>query len=171
LKCLDDLFEEEPDKPLKPAKKDSKEISTRKYVEQNWKLNEKDTNEFQGISKSNEGKGKATVRNLPLFALMYKIRKEYFEVGTEGILAQHKGHSEKFPRMANNQFIKMEDAKGIVTLFIGQNEKDIEGTRQEIMQFLETDPLIEKDMIETWDLIDLTEQGKGASIDLPLAVP
>jgi hypothetical protein len=36
------------------------------------------------------------------------------------------------------------------------------------MSFLEEDPLIEKDIVESWDLIDLSE--KGASTKLPASL-
>ena len=98
---------------------------------------------------------------------MYKFRKEYFTVEPEGLMADHKGYCGKFTRLANSQYMNVAKAKGCVILWLGQSEKDKEATRAEIMSFLEEDPLIEKDIVENWDLIDLTE--KGVSAELPVA--
>ena len=69
-----------------------------------------------------------------------------------------------FKRLLNTELINLGKAKGVVLLWAGF-EDDSEETRGEIMTFLEEDPLITKDYIETWDLIDLN--AKKTAEELP----
>jgi hypothetical protein len=109
---LDDLFEDDSDKVKSPKESKESVASTRKYIDQNWKLNSDDSKEFKGVSKdavvksSNEAKEK-----LPMFALMYKFRKEYYDIGAESVMADHKGYAAKFIRLASTQFIKIAKAR------------------------------------------------------------
>jgi hypothetical protein len=61
----------------------------------------------------------------------------------------------------------MGKAKGVVLLWAGFTEDDKKETKAEIMSFLEEDPLVTKDVVETWDIIDLTPA--PASEALPVA--
>ena len=95
--------------------------SSRKYLEQNWKLNEQDAKEFKGLKRENAINASKDIKEqLPMFALMYKFRKEYTDSGAETILADHKGHCTKYPRLANSQPLTIAKARGTVTLFIGR---------------------------------------------------
>jgi len=59
----------------------------------------------------------------------------------------------------------MSDTKGVVNLWVGFTEEDKEETRAEIVRFVEEDPLIIKDAIEQWDIIDLSNDGMEADAD------
>jgi hypothetical protein len=59
--------------------------------------------------------------------------------------------------------------KGVVLLWAGFTEEDKKETRAEIMDFLEEDPLIAKDSIEKWDIIDL-KPGSAAEDEALLAL-
>ena len=44
---------------------------------------------------------------------------------------------------------------------MGFTETDKEETRAEIMSFLEEDPLVMRDVVENWDIIDISQPGKA----------
>jgi hypothetical protein len=165
FRAIDDLFDDEEDDKKTVPKKGTKEPvpSTRKYLDKDWKLNPGDEKDFKTLKAG--GKSVEPAEKLPMFALMYKFRKEYFDFGAEGVMADHQGHCAKYTRIASTQFINIAKARGAVILWLGESESDKDATRSEVMTFLEEDPLIEKDIVESWDLIDLT--AKGASADLP----
>jgi len=106
---------------------------------------------------------------VPVFALMYKFRKEYLDVGVEAMMADHKGHCSKFKRLISSELINLGKAKGVVLLWAGFTDSDKTETRAEIMSFLEEDPLIVKDAVENWDIIDLANSNAGSAATLPSA--
>jgi hypothetical protein len=63
----------------------------------------------------------------------------------------------EFKRLMSSEMISMKKAKGVVLLWAGLAEGEVEKkeTRDEITRFMENDPLIVKDMIEDWNVIDL----------------
>lgn len=61
----------------------------------------------------------------------------------------------------NSEVITMKQRKGFVLLWVGLSATDKAETKTEITEFLEDDPLILKDMVEKWDLIDLEEKANG----------
>jgi hypothetical protein len=89
------------------------------------------------------------------FALMYKFRREYQDMSVDSMLADHKGYCGKFKRLMNSEVINLGKSKGVVLLWAGLNVDDKAETKADIMNFLEEDPLITKDIVEKWDLIDL----------------
>jgi len=140
-------------------------------LDQKWKLNEEDAKEFKGFPKKDAMPAEKVAElapgdRVPCFALMYKFRKEYKDQGLEAVLADHKGHCRKssFKRLMNSEVINSSKAKGCVLLWAGFTEQDKEETRAEIMSFLEEDPFITKDIVENWDLIDLTPGGEAAKL-------
>lgn len=105
------------------------------------------------------------VPNYPFFALVYKFRREFAESSTDALIADHKGYSRDFKRLLSTEVLRMSDTKGVVNLWVGFTEEDKEETRAEIVQFVEEDPLIIKDTIEQWDIIDLSNDGMEADAD------
>jgi hypothetical protein len=95
---------------------------------------------------------------------MYKFRKEYLETSVDSTLADHRGHCTKFKRLLNSEVINMGKAKGVVLLWAGFTEEDKKETKAEIMSFLEEDPLVMKDVVETWDIIDLSASSPTAAL-------
>lgn len=89
---------------------------------------------------------------------MYKFRKEYVETSVESLMADHRGHCTKFKRLINSELINFGNSRGVVLLWAGLAEDDKAETKSDIMKFLEDDPLIIKDVIEKWDVIDLEKQ-------------
>jgi len=188
----DDLFDDD-EKPAATGdpKKDAKEPPKKSYLDQKWKLNSEDAAGFKGFPKkagetadagakapastSTDGKRPATSKpaeKVPVFALTYKFRKEYVDVSVESVLADHKGHAAKFKRLLNSDVIKMKKARGAVVLWAGFSETDKEETRADIMRFIEDDPFITKDIVEHWDIIDMTPGGENdpnAAAALPSA--
>lgn len=164
--CADDLFDDDEDDKKTLPKQDLKDPAppTRKYLDKDWKLNPNDEKDFKNL-KSGGGKAIERTEKIPMFALMYKFRKEYFDFGAESVMADHKGYCSKFTRLASTNFINIAKARGAVVLWLGESESDLDATRAEAMTFIEEDPLIEKDIVESWDLIDLTP--KGSLADLP----
>lgn len=163
---VDDLFEDddgEGDSTIPSVTKPEAETPKKKYLEQKWKLNSEDQKEFQGFDSS-EIDNTVTAESVPCFALMYKFRREYMDASVDAVMADHKGYAAKFKRLLNTELINLGKAKGVVLLWAGF-EDDSEETRGEIMTFLEEDPLITKDYIETWDLIDLN--AKKTAEELP----
>ena len=188
----DDLFDDD-EKPAATgdSKKDAKEPPKKSYLDQKWKLNSEDAAGFKGFPKkageatdagaqkpastSTDGKRPATAKpaeKVPVFALTYKFRKEYVDVSVESVLADHKGHAAKFKRLLNSDVVKMKKARGAVVLWAGFSETDKEETRADIMRFIEDDPFITKDIVEHWDIIDMTPGGENdpnAAAALPSA--
>ena len=74
------------------------------------------------------------------------------------MLADHRGHCTKFKRLINSEVINFGNSRGVVLLWAGLSEDDKADTKADIMKFLEDDPLIIKDAIEKWDVIDLEKQ-------------
>ena len=148
--------------------KNEKEAPKKKYLEEKWKLNVEDQKEFQGFDGANVDNS-VTVEKVPCFALMYKFREEFLDTSVDAVMADHKGHCAKFKRLLNTELINLGKAKGVVLLWAGVDD-DKEETREEIMKFLEEDPLITKDYVSNWDLLDLSQTkaaGAPASEELP----
>lgn len=175
LHCtLDDLFNEDEDEEEAASPEESKtnEPPKRKYLDEKWILNAEDAKEFPGFT--NKGvvpkppRGERVVKNVPLFVLLYKFRREYKESSIESTLADHVALVKKNKRILNSDVINMKKARGIVLLWAGLTEDDQKETRDEITKFVESDPFIEKDMIETWDVIDLSKT--KSNTELPVEV-
>ena len=166
---VDDLFEDDEEESSAVSNvKNEKEVPKKKYLEEKWKLNSEDQKEFQGFDGSNVDNS-VTAEKVPCFALMYKFRKEFVDVSVDAVMADHKGHCGKFKRLLNTELINLGKAKGVVLLWAGFDD-DKEDTRAEIMSFLEEDPLMTKDYVSNWDLLDLSAQGKSAApSELPAA--
>ena len=168
----DDLFEDDDDddkvKPVKKEKDDEK--PKKKYLDQKWQLTAEDAKDFKGFPRDGkkEQSESTTVTKVPCFALMYKFRKEYLDTGIEAALADHKGHCAKFKRLMNSEVIHLGKAKGVVLLWAGFTESDKQEVKTDIMSFLEDDPLIAKDIVENWDLIDLAPDSKPST---PAEIP
>lgn len=135
--------------------------SKRGYLDQKWKLNSEDAKDFKGFPKKGDDPNKANAvksENVPVFALMYKLRKEYFDAPIDSVLADHRGHCAKFKRLLNTEIIRLPKARGVVLLWAGFSDKDQEETKAEITKFMEDEPFIVKDYVENWDLIDLGKE-------------
>jgi hypothetical protein len=136
---------------------EAKEPPKKKYLEENWELNTEDAKEFEGFPEERKPKTPMTgdAPEVPCFALMYKFRREYQDASIDSMIADHKGHCAKFKRLMNSDVINMGKSKGVVLLWAGLSVDDKAETKADIMSFLEDDPLITKDAVEKWDLIDL----------------
>ena len=86
---------------------------------------------------------------------MYKLRKEYKDVSIDNALADHRAHCENFKRLINSEVIGVRNTRGLVLLWAGLTATDKKETREELKVFMREDPLIVKDMVEKWDIIDL----------------
>ena len=167
---VDDLFGDDDEEEVKPktsAPKSSKEAPKKKYLDEDWTLSPEDTKEFKGFPSSEPVDVPEPAENVPCFALMYKFRREYMEQPIDATLADHRGTCLKYKRLMNTEIINMGKAKGAVLLWAGFTEDDKKETKAEIMSFLEEDPLVTKDVVENWDIIDLSETGVDA---LPEAI-
>ena len=166
---IDDLFgdDEDEEKPKTAAVKKTMEAPKKKYLDEEWALSPEDTKEFKGFPSSDPPEVPEPAENVPCFALMYKFRREYMETSIDATLADHRGHCLKYKRLLNTEVIDMGKAKGAVLLWAGFTEEDKKETKAEIMSFLEEDPLVTKDVVENWDIIDLSDTGADA---LPAAV-
>lgn len=157
----DDIFEddEEEDTSSADSKKAEPAKSKRKYLEEDWKVSKEDSRDMTGIrSKTGEMVKASPDAKLPVFALMYKIRREYVDTSIDAVLADHQGCVDRYKRCLNSEAIRLGNSRGLVLLWIGRTESDKEQTRSDIIEFMEEDPLIVKDMIERWDIIDLTDK-------------
>lgn len=164
----DDLFDDEDDMPVQ---KESKNMPKKKYLEEEWDLDAEDKKEFKGFPTNEKPVASDTpaadepVKNYPAFALLYKFRREYFDSDVDSMMADHKGYCQKFKRLLNSEELRLNKSKGVVLLWAGFTEDDKEETRAEVMRFVEDDPLIAKDAIEMWDIVDLqvSEEDAGSS--------
>lgn len=159
----DDLFDDDEPKSTGSARKERTEPSKKIYLDEKWKLNPDDARAFKGFPKK-DGDGvqpkTGKAPQVPVFSLMYKFRKEYVDVSIDSTLADHKGHCGKFKRLLNTELLIMGKSRGVVILWAGFNEVDYDETKAEVMRFVEDDPFILKDMVENWDIIDLTPPSK-----------
>jgi hypothetical protein len=156
----DDLFEdEEGEGEGTVASNDVDSSGKRKYLDQDWQLNPEDEKEFEGFPSNQKAPSKASSDEItvavPCYALMYRFRREYLDVSIDAMVADHKGHCDKFKRLINSEVIDMDKAKGAVLLWAGLTGDDKAETKSDIMTFMEEDPLIVKDVVEKWDLVDL----------------
>ena len=169
----DDLFDDEDDTPKKKVAKDSAPPK-QKYLDQKWKLAEEDAKEFTGFAKK-EGTNARLMERLdsmeevppadrvPSVALIYNFRREYKEQNLEATLAEHRAHCLKFnKRLLHSEVINTKKTKGVVLLWIGLAPGD-DLVRQEMMLFMEEDPLIVKDIVDNWNIqVTLAERAKIA---------
>jgi hypothetical protein len=168
------LFEDD-DEMASPAganvKNDKSVAPKKKYLEEKWKLNSEDQKEFQGFDGANVD-NTVTAEKVPCFALMYKFRQEYTDASVDAVMADHRGHCQKFKRLLNTELINLGKAKGVVLLWAGFDD-DKDETRAEIMSFLEEDPLITKDYVSNWDLLDMsaTKTENGGAADQAAELP
>jgi hypothetical protein len=100
---------------------------------------------------------------VPMFALMYKFKREFLDEGAVGIQKEHQTYCESFPRLTNSEEIAIDEARGVVILWAGLSSEGSEGgdkvaLKDEIMAFMENDPLIKFDTVERWDLLDLSQK-------------
>eukprot|EP01041_Mallomonas_annulata_P004729 gene4729-9393_t len=174
----DDLFEDDDSKnKAKDLGKSPEAPAQRKYLEEKWQLNKEDAKDFKGFmtpTKTKAGKPMSEVPpgnapKVPAFALLYKFRKEYLDASVDAFMADHKGYASKFKRIMSSELINLGKSRGVVLIFAGFNENDKVETKAEITTFLEEDPLLVQDAIETWDLIDLTKS--GSSVELAPSEP
>lgn len=139
-------------------------------MEEKWELNSEDAKDFKGFPKQqslekasgDDDVDLAAIKSVPCFALMYKFRKEYVDIGTESVMADHKGYCMKFNKILGTEVLSLGKSKGVVVLWAGFEEStaDETETRADIMKFLEDDPLVVKDIVENWDIIDLTPKSQ-----------
>lgn len=165
--CSDDLFDDEEEsadssKSTKSGKEEGG--STRKYLDEKWELNKEDSKEFKGFTKEIKPLT-GNVDDICSFALMYKFRREYLDTSMDAVMGEHNGYCLKFKRLLSSELIDLGKAKGVVLLWAGFTAGDRDETKEEITSFLEEDPLIAKDIVENWDLIELSKQGE--SVDVP----
>ncbi len=170
-KSLDDLFEDDDVDSSNAANDDVAaplEKQKKKYLDEDWQLNQEDAKEFKGFpnTKTNFNENDlGEALNVPCFAVMYKFRREYLDANVDSIVADHNGYCNSFKRLINSEIINMGKTKGAVMLWAGYTLDDKDETKSDIMQFLEDDPLILKDVVEKWDLIDLEKSETG---EIPL---
>ena len=94
----------------------------------------------------------APADRIPSVALIYNFRREYKEQNLEATLADHRAHCLKFnKRLLHSEVINTIKAKGVVLLWVGLSPDD-DLVRQEMMTFMEEDPLIVKDIVENWNI-------------------
>lgn len=164
---LDDLFGDSTGtvKGKKGKTSESTQSSNSQYLDQNWELSSEDQKEFKGFNKKNpvidiiDNEDEEVA--YPCFALTYRLRKEFVDTSIDSVLADHNEYCKKFKRLMNSEVITMKQRKGFVLLWVGLSATDKTETKTEITEFLEDDPLILKDMVEKWDLIDLEEKANG----------
>ena len=156
-----------------------------KYMNERWKLDPEDEKKFTGFPKENaplppqrsqhpqrfqhpfrsklpivpdDSTVHKEVEEYPAFSLMYKFKREYVDTEIESLMADHKGYCQKFKRLINSEEIRLGNARGVVLLWAGFTEMDAVETKAEIMTFMEDDPIITRDALERWDLIDLKKR-------------
>jgi hypothetical protein len=164
----DDLFDEDDEEGGTTAADAAAPVAPKqKYLDQDWELNSEDAKEFDGFPDGSKGAVRSPDGDgpdVPCFAIIYKFRREYQDMSIDSMLADHKGHCNKFRRLINSEVINLGKAKGVVLLWAGLNLDDKTETKADIMTFLEDDPLIIKDVVEKWDLIDLETTGEPSGL-------
>jgi hypothetical protein len=87
---------------------------------------------------------------------MYKFRKQYYEADISTELSDHSEYTRTFKRIINSEPNRLRNDRGEVILWAGLREDDAEETRADIMTFMESDPLISKDIVDKWDILALS---------------
>lgn len=166
----DDLFEDDENKNQPVTKKEATP-KQRNYIDEKWQLSSEDEKDFKGFpgQKTDGPVGafpvSANATDLPVYALLYKFRREYLDTSVDAVMADHRGYCGKFKRILSSELINLGKSKGVVLLWAGYTDRDKVATKAEITSFLENDPLLVQDVIEVWDLIDLADRN-GASTEL-----
>lgn len=169
----DDLFDDDEETTIPSSKKASDDTQVqKKYLDEKWKLNSEDAKEFTGFPRkvndqSQKPKSEGSTENVSLFALMFKLRKEYWTMSIDSTLADHRGYCLKYKRIFSSEVIHLKKGKGLVIFWRGLAEGDKKETRDEITKFLEEEPFMSKDMIENWDVIDLNPNALNSN-ELPV---
>lgn len=161
----DDEEDSSSDKKPVPSKGVSNGVN-KKYLDEKWELNKEDAKDFKGFPSEKASSESGSDVDYPSYALMYKFRREYKDQDIDALVGEHRGHCLKFKRVVSSEVIELGVAKGAVLLWTGLSAADKEDLKAEIMSFLEEDPLITKDVVENWDLIDLDLNGESADIEI-----
>jgi hypothetical protein len=94
----------------------------------------------------------APADRIPSVALIYNFRREYKDQNLEATLADHRAHCLKFnKRLLHSEVINTKKTKGVVLLWVGLSPED-DLVRQDMMSFMEEDPLIVKDIVDNWNI-------------------
>jgi hypothetical protein len=154
----DDLFSDDDDNDASSEKK----IATSKnnYLDEQWKLSEEDE-----INSNLPEKVVGEDVNVPCFALLYRFRSEYNEMPMEEILKDHEGEKAEFKRIINTEILNMGKHRGAVLMWAGLAENDKDATKEEAMRFMTVDPFIKKDIVEDWELVDISDDDDEEDAD------
>ncbi|KAJ1430963.1 hypothetical protein B484DRAFT_448605 [Ochromonadaceae sp. CCMP2298] len=159
--------------PKTPKVKDVPPPRKNRYLDEEWSLSWIEEQKESGYQKESfprlDAKAHPPVRSgagagehFPQFKLMYQLREATTDAIDAAHIAEHKGYCDKFNRLLSCEVLRTDKGagRGVVMLFVGLARDDIEGvevaaTREELLQFLEGDPLIAGGLVEEWDVLDL----------------
>lgn len=89
----------------------------------------------------------------PMIGLVYIFRPEYRDINIDAALFDHNAYKEKYKRLLSSEPMMFGEVRGMSFMFMGTGMDDIEGTRAEIANFVAKDPLMTKNIIESWEII------------------
>jgi hypothetical protein len=163
--AIDDLFDDdeddEPDSKLK--NKFVPQESSNNYLEEDWKLSTEDTEELklQRIRQKRRTFDRSKEPpNYPIFALLYRFRREYVDQDMESVLADHNSMVKEFPRLLSTEILRYKNTRGATLIWVGltDEEGEKEELRKEMKSFMEQDPLLTKDIVERYDIMDFDQE-------------
>ncbi len=166
---LDDLFDDEGEKDqisedkipeglVKPVNSiEPEEHQNKIYINEDWKINE--ATKLNSINQMDESSDlEDIVTNYPCFALMYKFKDDYINQDIDPVVIDHDNYSNSFKRLVNSEVLQMGNDKGAVMLWTGISDDDTgKMIKDEIMTYVQEDPLFLKDIVEKWEIIELSE--------------
>eukprot|EP01039_Chlorochromonas_danica_P000202 gene202-215_t len=157
----DDIFADD-EEGASAAKNNSKQKaagSKKTYLEEKWQLSPTDEKEIADAKPiKSKVKYDPNIKNpkFPIFSVLYKFRREYVDANLDSTLADHNTICSKYKRLLTSETMRFKNTRGVSMLWVGiaEGEEEAENVQKEINAFMEEDPLVKKDFVERWEIID-----------------
>lgn len=88
---------------------------------------------------------------LPILALIYNFKREFNDADLTATHAEHTSYCESFKRLFNSELLNTSKGRGMVLIWGGLSMED-QDLRTDIMNFMEEDPFVVKNIVDNWDL-------------------
>lgn len=158
---IDDIFADDEEGGASAAKNNSKQKagSKKTYLDEKWQLSptdEKEIADTKPVKSKVKYDPNVKAPKFPTFSVLYKFRREYVDANLDSTLADHNIVCSKYKRLLTSETMRFKNTRGVSMLWVGiaEGEEEAENVQKEINAFMEEDPLIKKDFVERWEIID-----------------
>ena len=163
MHLLDEIFEDPAAEAARAKNPLDPYLSPRnRYMNKDWKISPDQASFLKAElllndTDPNAPGGSTWPADVPLYTLLYKYRRSYMENTPTNMdsFKDHLAYVRTFRRLISHHVVNMGQSKGVVMIFAGYSKNDKSLTKADIISFLENDPLLMKNMIASWEVIDL----------------